>query len=698
MGKQAEANLLALIDGTDDMWGSVDLDFRVVVFNKNFERYIQCCFGVQVTAGMNPAEVLPPEKAAVWPLLYQRALTEGTYKVEHKLSDGRFFEITFYPIIFSGAATGVTVYGRDITALKRVEELLANSVEALRLSEERYRNVFQTSMDSITITRMSDGRYVDVNKSFLDIMGYERDEVIGRTSLELGIWVDVNDRKRIIDQVHQNSFFRDENVRFKKRNGELLWSLTSASIIEVEGVACLLCVVRDNSAALAANEKINDLAFFDPLTRLPNRQLLLDLLRLALIANDRSGRKCALLLLDLDNVRTLNDTLGHHMGDLLLQEVARRLTASVREIDLVARIGGDEFVVMLEELSETTHHAEEQAKVVGEKLLSALAQPFQLNGRECLCTCSIGITITGDHREEAVKILQQADIAMDQAKAAGRNTLRFFTPDLQAAVSARAVMEEELRVAIREKQFELYFQPQVSRGKVVGTEALIRWNHPRHGIVAPGSFIPLAEETGLILELGSWVLETACKQIAAWAKDKEMATLSVAVNISALQFRLPEFEQLVLDTLKRTGADPKNLKLELTESMLLDNVEEVIAKMIRLRTHEIGFSMDDFGTGYSSLAYLRRLPLDQLKIDRSFIKDLPNDASSGAIAETIISLGKAMGMPVIAEGVETEEQRIFLAKLGCHSFQGFLTSHPLPVDEFQSLLTAFGKAKEAYTD
>jgi len=698
MGQKSEANLLALLDSTEDMWGSVDLDFRVVVFNQNFERYIKSCFGVQVMVGMNPAELLPPERAAVWPLLYQRALAEGPYRVEHTLSDGRFFEIAFHPILVNETATGVAVYGRDITDRKRAEELLAISVEALRLSEERYRNVFQTSLDGITISRMSDGKYIDVNKAFLDAMGYKREEVIGRTSLELGIWADANDRKKLVDQVRENSYFRDENVRYQKQNGEILWSLTSTTIIEVEGVACLLCVIRDNSAARAAAEKIEDLAFYDPLTRLPNRQLLLERLRYALTSNSRDGRRCALLLLDLDNVRTLNDTLGHHMGDLLLQEVARRLTASVREIDLVARIGGDEFVVMLEDVSETTRHAEEQAETVGRKLLSALAHPFQLNGRECLCTCSIGITVTGDHPEEAIKILQQADIAMDQAKAAGRNTLRFFTPDLQAAVSARAALEEELRVAIRERQFELYFQPQVSRGQVVGTEALIRWNHPQRGIVAPGGFIPLAEETGLILELGSWVLETTCEQIAAWAREKETATLSVAVNISALQFRLPEFEQQVLDTLKRTGADPRNLKLELTESMLLDNVEEVIAKMIRLRAHDIGFSMDDFGTGYSSLTYLKRLPLDQLKIDRSFVKDLPNDTSSGAIAETIIPLGKAMGMPVIAEGVETEEQRVFLAQLGCHSFQGFLTSRPLPVDEFQSLLTALSKATEAYTD
>jgi diguanylate cyclase (GGDEF)-like protein len=394
----------------------------------------------------------------------------------------------------------------------------------------------------------------------------------------------------------------------------------------------------------------------------------------------------------------LNDTLGHQAGDQLLQEAAKRITASVRETDFVARIGGDEFLVMLEELGEAPDHAAKQAKTVGEKLLTALAQPYLLNGRECLSTSSIGITVFGDRREETTEVLQQADIAMDHAKAAGRNTLRFFSPALGAAVSARAALEEDLRQAIGSGQFLLYYQPQVIRGMVTGAEALIRWKHPSCGIVPPDRFIPLAEETGLILPIGDWVLETACEQIASWAREKETAHLSVAVNISARQFRQPEFEQKVLAALKRTGADPRNLKLELTESMLLDNIEEVIAKMTNLRSHEIGFSLDDFGTGYSSLSYLKRLPLDQLKIDRTFVRDILTDISSGAIAETIISLGRAMGMPVIAEGVETEEQRVFLARRGCHAFQGYLTSRPLPLDEFQSLLKALAKICIPYSD
>jgi diguanylate cyclase (GGDEF)-like protein/PAS domain S-box-containing protein len=816
MHNQHEANLLALIDSSEDMWGSVDLNYCMLVFNKNFARYIQSCFGVEIRVGMNPADVLPPERAAAWPHLYQRALTHGAFCSEYVLSDGRIYEMSVYPLLDQGMATGVSVYGRDITDRKQAEEKLSASTKALRLSEERYRTAFETNLDAICINRLSDGvfldannsflvslgcnredlvgeraldlgiwvdmadrqrlmdalhseshcrnlvtrfrkkdggifwgqlsaslievdgavciltitrditasrmneeryrtvfqttqdgitishtndgHYIDVNKSFLDFTGYEREELIGRSSLDIGIWVDHADRQRLIDLIRNHKSFRDESVQFRKKSGETLWTLVSASEIEIEGEPCLMSVVRDVTEAREAAQKIENLAHYDQLTHLPNRKLLLDRMRQALETSYRSSRKCALLLVDLDNVRTLNDLMGHHVGDQMLQEVARRLSYSVRDMDLVARFGGDEFVVMLEDLNERTEYATEQARVVGSKLLASLAQPCILNGREVLCTCSIGISVCGDQRLEAGVLLQQADIAMDQAKAAGRNTLRFFSPDLQAAVSKRAELEDDLREAIRDQQFLLYYQPQVSHGRVVGTEALIRWRHPRRGVLSPGDFIPIAEETGLILDMGAWVLESACEQIARWSRRTETSHLSVAVNISALQFCQPEFEQHVLDALQRTEADPRRLKLELTESMLVDNIEEIIAKMSSLRSHEISFSLDDFGTGYSSLSYLKRLPLDQLKIDRSFVRDILTDPSSGAIAETIVSLGKTMGMSVIAEGVESEEQRIFLAQLGCHAYQGYLTSRPLPVDDFENLLSARSETATPYVN
>jgi diguanylate cyclase (GGDEF)-like protein len=459
----------------------------------------------------------------------------------------------------------------------------------------------------------------------------------------------------------------------------------SASLIELDGASCLLSVTRDLSDAKAAEDKIRSLAFYDPLTRLPNRRLLMDRLQQVLASGCHQNRHHAMLFVDLDHFKTLNDTLGHQAGDLLLQEAALRLAGCVSEADTVARLGGDEFVVMLEDLGASAEEAAEKAVTAADKILAVLAQSYQIAGRECRSTASIGITVFGNLNESADEVLQQADIAMDQAKSAGSNTMRFFSPALQSAVNARAEMEEDLRQAIEANHFELYYQPQVERNHLIGAEALIRWNHPERGILPPGDFIPLAEETGLILALGDWVLETACTQIAAWRNQPDPAFISVSVNISARQFREPDFVDKVLAALERTGADPQNLELELTESMLADNIEGVIAKMTVLKSHGLRFSLDDFGTGYSSLAYLKRLPLDQLKIDRSFVQDILVDVSSGAIAQTIISLSRAMGLPVIAEGVETEEQREFLSGLGCHSFQGYLFSRPLPLGEFERL-------------
>ncbi len=449
---------------------------------------------------------------------------------------------------------------------------------------------------------------------------------------------------------------------------------------------------RELQQLKAAHDEITNLAFFDPLTGLPNRRLLLDRLRQTLAASIRSKRKRALLFVDLDDFKTLNDTLGHHIGDLLLQEVARRIVASIRETDTVARLGGDEFVVLLQDLSELAEDAGAEAKSVAEKILTTLHEPYMLDGRECRSSSSIGITVFGNPQDNTNEVLQQADIAMYQAKAAGRNTLHFFAPSLQAAVNARAAMEEDLRQAIKTRDFRLYYQAQVDGDVLTGAEALLRWKHPRRGYLPPDEFIPLAEQTGLILTLGAWVLETACKQIAAWAQHKKTAHLTVAVNISARQLLSPDFVRNVLTTLERTGANPKKLKLELTESMFVNDLEDVVAKMTELKAQGLRFSLDDFGMGYSSLAYLRRLPLDQLKIDQEFVREILVDGSSAAIAESIISLSRAMGLSVIAEGVETEGQREFLARLGCNSFQGFLVSGPVPLEEFEMLLPTLAKS------
>ena len=556
--------------------------------------------------------------------------------------------------------------------------------DALLIPEARYRSAFQMSPDGVLITRLEDGTIMDANPAFLEVMGFDPDEVIGRTSLELDMWAGESDRLKLSEALQENGGCKDLEVRLRRKNGEVFWGKFSASFAEIEGVSCILSFTRDISAAKADEEKIRGLAFYDTLTGLPNRRLLWERLRQALIASIRSGSKHALLFVDLDGFKSLNDSLGHHIGDLMLQETAHRIASCVREVDTVARLGGDEFVVILEDLSKVPEIAAAQAKNVGGKILSTIDQPYVLDGRECHTTSSMGITVFGNQSESTNEVLQQADIAMYQAKAAGRNAMFFFAPALQASVNARAAMEKDLRLAIRDNQFSLYYQPQLDRGLLVGAEALIRWKHPKRGLMPPGEFVPLAEETGLILSLGTWVLETACTQIAAWANRKEGAHLSVSVNISAREFRQPKFVESVLTALDRTGANPHNLTLELSESMFAENIEDILAKMKKLKDHGVMFTLEDFGTGYSSMTYLKRMPLDQIKIDRSFVGEILADPISGAVAQAIISFGKAMGLSVIAEGVETEEQRAFLARLGCHTFQGYLFSHPLPLGEFNT--------------
>jgi len=436
-----------------------------------------------------------------------------------------------------------------------------------------------------------------------------------------------------------------------------------------------------------SEEEINKLAFYDPLTNLPNRRLMVDRLRQALSVCARNGRVGALQFIDLDNFKTLNDTQGHDMGDHLLQQVAKRLTSCMREGDTVARLGGDEFVVMIEGLSENREEAAALAETIGEKLLAAISVPYRLGGLEYQITPSIGITLYSDNKQSTDELLKQADLAMYQSKSAGRNTLRFFDPAMQAVITSRVNLEADIRQGILNGQFVLYYQPQINRdGHAVGAEVLLRWPHPVRGMVSPAEFIPLAEDTGLILPLGNWVLETACSQLAQWAKNEKMQHLTLAVNVSAKQFRQPDFVGYVMDLVKYTGVNPKRLKLELTESLLVVDVEETTQKMIALKEQGLGFSLDDFGTGYSSLSYLKRLPLDQLKIDQSFVRDLMTDPNDAAIALAVITLGHSLGLTVIAEGVETQAQRDYLHSQSCDAYQGYLLGRPMPLADFENKL------------
>ena len=460
------------------------------------------------------------------------------------------------------------------------------------------------------------------------------------------------------------------------------------SIVSLAGLLLLQRRRRDQFRERhAADEQIRKLAFFDQLTSLPNRILLLDRLRQAMAASDRSGSHGAILFIDLDNFKTLNDTLGHDMGDLLLKQVGERLGTCVRAADTVARLGGDEFVVMLTGLSATGREAAAQVEAAGNKILATLSHSYELNTVQYRSSSSIGAALFKGTDTVTDDLLKQADLAMYKAKAEGRNALRFFDPAMQVVMMERAALEADLREAVRDGHLLLHYQAQVvGDGRITGVEALARWPHPRRGMVSPAQFIPLAEETGLILPLGQWVLRTACNQLAAWARRPETAALTIAVNVSAHQFSQSNFVDQVLAVLQETGADPLRLKLELTESLLVANVGQVIEKMFALKSRGVGFSLDDFGTGYSSLAYLKRLPLDQLKIDQSFIRDVLTDSNDASIARTIITLAQSLNLDVIAEGVETAAQRDFLASSGCHAYQGYFFSRPLPLKEFEGLL------------
>ena len=445
---------------------------------------------------------------------------------------------------------------------------------------------------------------------------------------------------------------------------------------------------RNITAYKDALNQIQSLAFSDSLTGLPNRRLLLDRLKQAVAAASRHRRQGALMLIDLDDFKIINDTLGHDQGDLLLQQVAKRLQDCVRQCDTVARLGGDEFIVLLEDLSQDEQEVATKATAMGEKVIAALNRPYLVNGTEHRSTASIGVSLfDGKHLGNTEEALKQADLAMYQAKSAGRNTLRFFDPEMQAVVNTRAILETGLREAIALQQFSIHYQPQVNGGNcITGTESLLRWYDPRRGMVSPAEFIPVAEESGLILTLGQWVLNTACNQLALWAQQSAMAHITVSVNVSARQFHQTDFVDQVVDTLKKTGANPHRLKLELTESMLISDIEGVVSKMSALKRLGVCFSLDDFGTGYSSLAYLKRLPLDQLKIDLSFVRDILVDSNDAAIAKMVTALAGSMGLAVIAEGVETQAQRDFLAGLGCLDYQGYLFSKPLPAAEFEALV------------
>jgi len=574
-----------------------------------------------------------------------------------------------------GAIVGTAGIARDITQRRRAEQELHVAATAFEAQE------------GIVILD-ADKRILRVNRAFVEMTDHVADDVVGKTPQQIARDPRAGELlSDIAERVDRDGFWRGE-LPAQRSSGEIFptWT-TVAKVRGARGQTTHYVVtMTDATERKRAEKEIVNLAFYDGLTGLPNRRLLRDRLEQALAGSARNGRRGALLFIDLDNFKLLNETSGHEVGDQLLVEVARRLDACLGAAGGAARVGGDEFVALIEDLSENPREAAALAKETGERILAALNAPYALAGGVRHSSPSIGVAMfgAGDTCEE---VLKQADIAMYEAKAAGRNALRFFDPDMQATLAARAEAEAALRLAIRERRFVLHYQPQVDCvGEWIGAEALVRWSHPDRGLIAPGEFIPLAEETGLIVPIGDWVLQTACERLKAWSENGRCRDLTLSVNVSARQFGRPDFVEQVAGTLRLTGAPGDRLVLELTESVVLEDVAGAAEKMNALKALGVGFAVDDFGTGYSSLAYLTKLPIDQIKIDRSFVRNLPSSANDAAVAHTIITLAESLGLAVIAEGVETEAQRGFLERHGCPSFQGFLFGAPMPIEDFEAKL------------
>jgi len=589
----------------------------------------------------------------------------------------------------TGRCIWVRTMGRPVRddkgVIRRLEGVLQD-IQANKKSEEEVRrlaNRLTNTLESITdafYTLNKQWRFTYVNRAAEQLLRYKRSELLGRNVWELfpaAIGTNVEQEYHLAMKEFRSRHFETYYPPYAK------WVEVHVYPSE-EGLAVHNRDITDRKQAEADTRF---LAMFDPLTRLPNRRLLLDRLHQSMATCARCGEHGAILFLDLDNFKVLNDTRGHAVGDRLLQQVATRLGTSVREGDTVGRFGGDEFVIILERLSGDYDTAVLQADAVGEKLLESFHQPFQLDEHSHHTSASVGITLfAGDQSPRAVdNVMKRADLAMYQAKAQGGNAVRLFDPAMQEKINTRTAMEKQMREGLERGEFFPLYQPQVdARGRLIGAEALVRWQHPQRGLVAPDDFIALAENTRLIIPLGKVILEHVCRQLACWSREPATASLRLAVNVSAKQFHHPDFAAQVLEVVHGTGANPEQLTLEITESLLLRDLEDITEKMTSLKAHGIRFSLDDFGTGYSSLYYLKHLPLSELKIDQHFIRGLFTGHNDAAIVRTIIALANNLELTVIAEGVETREVWEYLQRHGCSTFQGYYFSPPIPISELNA--------------
>jgi diguanylate cyclase (GGDEF)-like protein/PAS domain S-box-containing protein len=678
--RESEEQLRAFLENSAVIGWLKDEDGRYVFVSENFLK--RFALSREAIIGKIKQEIWPQEVAdelyrnddptlrdsGSKPFEVVKAMTNPDGSISWWLSNEFFFQTSIGKRLQGGLAV-------DITERKQAEQQLRVAAAAFEAQE----GILIADANNVILR---------VNRSFTKITGYTAEEIIGKNP-------------RIFKSHRHDADFYitmwesikltgswDGEIWNRRKNGEIYPERIIITAVKDSSGTIInyISTITDFTMSREAADEIKSLAFYDPLTRLPNRRLLMDRLGSALASSMRSVRGGALLLIDLDNFKALNDTLGHDSGDSLLQQVAQRLESCMREGDTVARLGGDEFVVILEELSQQPTEAAAQTKSIGEKILATLSRPYQLAKYEYQSTASVGATLFKS--QQAIdELLKQADIALYQAKKAGRNALRFFDTQMQISITARSSLESKLRKALEKQHFQLHYQIQVdSSARPVGAEALIRWISPEYGEIPPAQFIPLAEEIGLILPIGAWVLDTACKQLKAWQHDPLTRDLVLAINISAKQFQQTDFVAQVQATLQNHNINPERLNLELTESVMLENIDDTIATMHALKKINIQLSLDNFGTGYSSLQYLKLLPLAQLKIDQSFIRDIYIDNSDKAIVRTIIAMAKSLNLSVMAEGVETEEQRQFLIDNGCSNYQGSLFGMPTTIESFAALL------------
>jgi diguanylate cyclase (GGDEF)-like protein/PAS domain S-box-containing protein len=674
------ARLAATLESITDAFYTLDREWRFTYLNPEAERLFK-----RPRAQLLGKVLWEEFSAFVGQIGYRefhRAVRENRTVVfeEYYAPYQTLSEVRAYP-----SDEGLTVYFRDVTVARKTEE-------SLRLSEERFRTIARATTDVVWDWNLEDDS-LWASDSVESVFGYTPADFSG----PIQAWSDrihPDERERVVTHIRSaidggEDHWMDE-YRFLRKDGSVAIVLDRGYISRDAGgrATRMIGAMVDLTERRRAEHRIEYLAYYDVLTELPNRQLLMERLQRALDDSAQGRAASALFFIDLDNFKSLNDTLGHAVGDQLLKQAAQRLSSCVSRQDTVARFGGDEFVVLLEGLSTELAQACAQTRRVGERMLVLLRQPYDLGQYTHHSTASIGIVLSHDAGDDIGELLKRADMAMYAAKNAGGGTLSFFDPRMQAALAARMALENDLRQALHrcEQEFDLHYQPQIDRnGRVTGVEALVRWRHPTRGMIQPDEFIPLAEETGLVVALGQWVLKKACAQLLAWAANPATAQIEVAVNVSARQFHHPQFVAQVLELVTAAGIDARRLKLELTETSLLENVDDTIAKMHALKTHGVSFALDDFGTGYSSLAYLKQLPLDMLKIDRSFVLDLLTNQNDAVIARTIIALGRSLGLRVLAEGVELVAQRDFLFEHGCDAYQGYLYAPALPANTVTSV-------------